>query len=131
MTLAVTRGAVDAMLAAARRAHPLEACGLLLSRNGTIVEAAIADNLAQDPSRHFEVDPVTLIAAHKAERSGGPSLAGYWHSHPSGRAKPSATDQADASGDGRVWAIVAEGTIGWFRDAPGGFVALPTPEITG
>ena len=35
-----------------------------------------------------------------------------------------ATDRAQATGDGRVWAIIGEGRIGWWRDAPSGFEPL-------
>ncbi|MFX6357473.1 Mov34/MPN/PAD-1 family protein, partial [Acinetobacter baumannii] len=51
-------------------------------------------------------------------------VLGYWHSHPSGRAEPSAEDARLASGDARVWAIVAGGAISLWRDTPQGFVAL-------
>ena len=72
--------------------------------------------------------PVLGSFAALPERAGGPEVLGYWHSHPSGSPEPSATDRAQAPGDGRVWAIIAPdgsgGTIGWWRDAPGGFVPL-------
>jgi hypothetical protein len=37
---------------------------------------------------------------------------------------PSAVDRANATADGRVWAIVGEGRVGWWRDGEGGFVPL-------
>ena len=131
MPLAVTRGVLATLVAEARAAHPNEACGLLLGEGSAITRAVRAANVDPEPSRHFEIDPAALIAAHKAERTGGLRVIGYWHSHPSGLPEPSAADQAQASGDRRIWAIVAGDAVGWFRDAPGGFVALPTPEISG
>ena len=106
------------------QAAPEEACGLLLGADGVVSEARRCANVAADPRRFFELDPVALIAAHRAERGGGPALIGYWHSHPSGVAEPSAEDQRQASGDGKVWTIVALGEVRFWRDAPQGFVAL-------
>lgn len=131
METAVTSGAKATLLAEAARAYPDEACGLLLGK-GRVIDAALpVRNVHPDPGRHFELDPAALIAAHRAARSGGPEVLGYYHSHPTGLAEPSATDRAMASGDGRIWAIVAAGAIGWWRDAPDGFEALPLRVVAG
>lgn len=118
------------MLAAAAAAHPREACGILLGTgqpdgDGHVAAATVAANLHPDPERHFEIDPAALIAAHRAARTGGPQVLGYWHSHPNGLAGPSATDRAHATGDRRVWAIVASGAITVWLDASDGFHPLP------
>ncbi|MFZ2997706.1 M67 family metallopeptidase [Sphingobium sp.] len=86
-----------------------EVCGLLLGAAGADRIDAIlpAANVAPDPARHFELDPITLFAAHRAARSGGPAILGHYHSHPSGIATPSATDLASAAPDGSLWLIVA------------------------
>jgi len=131
METTVTSGAKATLLAEAAAAHPLEACGLLLGQGGVITAAVPVRNVHPDPARHFELDPQALIAAHRAQRAGGPQVLGYYHSHPTGLAEPSATDRACASGDGRIWAIVAAGAIGWWRDAPGGFEALPLRVVAG
>lgn len=65
-----------------------------------------ATNVAANPARHFELDPATLFAAHKAARAGGPAILGHYHSHPSGRPEPSATDAASATPDGHLWLII-------------------------
>ncbi len=116
--------AYAAMLAAAERAHPREACGLLLGHGDHIALAQECTNVAPDPLHHFEIDPAELIAAHRAARSGGPALIGYFHSHPNGLVRPSATDSAQAAGDGRIWAIVAQGQVSLWRDVPSVFQAL-------
>jgi proteasome lid subunit RPN8/RPN11 len=126
MEFTVTSGAIATLLQEAARALPDEACGLLLGQGGRIERAVPCANVHPDPARHFEIDPAALIAAHRAARGGGPALLGYYHSHPAGRAEPSATDRASASGDGRIWAIVAGEQIGWWRDGPNGFEPLPT-----
>nr|WP_100867168.1 M67 family metallopeptidase [Novosphingobium kunmingense] len=131
MHVEVTSGALATLREEATLADPLECCGLLLGRGGRIDSVVPAANVHPDPARHFEIDPAALIAAHKAERAGGPQIVGYYHSHPAGPAEPSATDRAQASGDGRVWAIVAGPAVGWWRDAPGGFTALGLRLVEG
>lgn len=96
------------MQQAARAAAPLEACGLLFGEDGEISDFQAADNVAENPKKRFEIDPAALFAAIRAERDGGPRLIGYWHSHPGGDARPSATDAAMAAPDGKLWLIVAE-----------------------
>jgi proteasome lid subunit RPN8/RPN11 len=124
MPLTLTPQAHAAILAAADAAAPHEACGLLLGTATHIGTAAPTANVHSDPARHFEIDPAALIAAHKAARAGGLAVLGYFHSHPNGLARPSATDAASAAGDGRIWAIAAAGAVSLWRDSPSGFEAL-------
>jgi desampylase len=112
------------LIAEARAAFPDECCGLLLGRFGRIQTLQPTQNVHPTPETHFEIDPAALIAAHKAERAGGPRVVGYYHSHPNGRAEPSPTDRASAARDGKVWAIVANGDVRFFRDGEDGFEAL-------
>jgi predicted GIY-YIG superfamily endonuclease/proteasome lid subunit RPN8/RPN11 len=115
---------LDAILSHAAEAHPKECCGLLLGEEARITHAHPTANVHPDPATHFEIDPAALIAAHKAERAGGPRVVGYYHSHPNGRAEPSPTDRASSVRDGKVWAIVADGGVRFFRDGEDGFEAL-------
>jgi desampylase len=131
MDLEVTSGTIATLLEEATRAHPRECCGLLLGKGNRVALAQPAANVHPDPESHFEIDPKALIAAHRAARGGGLELLGYYHSHPGGRAEPSAADQAAASGDGRIWAIVAGGEVRFWRDQPGAFVALPSRVVGG
>lgn len=109
----------------AARSHPEEACGLLLGEGLRIVKYVPAANVHAQPRTHFEIDPIALIDAHKAARAGGSAIAGYFHSHPLGPARPSARDSAMAAHDGAVWAIWGEGDIIFWRDGSNGFAALP------
>ncbi len=125
MALTISRPAHAAMLDAAHSAAPREACGLLLGTGSHIESAAPTANVAPDPLRHFEIDPAALIAAHRAARDGsGPHVIGYFHSHPNGLARPSATDAASAARDGRIWVIVADNAITCWRDGADGFEPL-------
>jgi proteasome lid subunit RPN8/RPN11 len=137
MTLQVTSELFDALLAEAEAARPLECCGLLFgeAEEGRIDALTPAANVHVKPETHFEIDPQTLIDAHRAMRSGGPELVGYYHSHPDGRARPSATDTAMAAGDGMIWAIVGEHAgaraVTFWRAGDAGFSALPYRLVSG
>ena len=97
-----------------------EVCGLLFGAADRIDSAAPAGNAAADPARHFEIDPAALFAAIRAERGGGPRIAGHYHSHPSGSAVPSTHDAAAAHEPGRLWLIVAGEYAALWREKPGG-----------
>ena len=81
-------------------------------------------NVHPDPATHFEVSPQALIDAYRAEREGGLKVQGYFHSHPAGSARPSATDAQMASGDGRIWAIAGGEDITFWRSTAEGFAPL-------
>jgi proteasome lid subunit RPN8/RPN11 len=94
---------------------PLEACGLLFGTDGRIDAFQAVENVSETPDKAFEIDPRALFAALRAERAGGPRIVGYWHSHPSGDASPSATDAAMARADGKLWLIVAADGMALWR----------------
>lgn len=128
MAIETTSRVLQALRDAARAAHPRECCGLLLGEIGggdaRITQVVPTANVASDPLHRFEIDPAALIAAHRQARAGGPAVLGYYHSHPSGVAVPSATDKAGAARDGQIWAIVAGEDIGWWHDGEAGFAAI-------
>jgi desampylase len=126
MAIEVTSGVMATLREEAERAHPRECCGLLLGQGERIERAEPATNVHPQPERHFEIDPAALIAAHRAARAGGAQVLGYYHSHPTGQAEPSAADQAMAAHDGRIWAIVAGDKVSWWRDGVTGFEPLPS-----
>jgi desampylase len=96
----------DALVALAA-AHPdVEVCGLLFGTAKAIDDFERTANIAPDPARFFEIDPVALIAAHRRMRNGGPRITGYFHSHPGGPDEPSLTDIAQAAADDMLWMIV-------------------------
>lgn len=101
-----------------------ERCGLLLGRGGRIEAVLPAANVADDPARRFEIDPATLLDAHRAARAGGAAVVGHYHSHPGGPAQPSARDAAAAHGDGALWMIAG-------RDAVRLFAAVQRGRILG
>jgi proteasome lid subunit RPN8/RPN11 len=124
MEIVLTREAFDRVLGEAAGALPDEACGILLGQGTRIERAQPAHNVHPAPRTHFEIDPQALVDAHRAARSGGPQVLGYYHSHPSGPAEPSDTDRAMAAGDGSVWAIAVGGDVRCWRDDAAGFAEL-------
>ncbi|WP_417621757.1 Mov34/MPN/PAD-1 family protein [Parasphingorhabdus sp.] len=87
-------------------AAPKEICGILFGEEGQVTCYNSTRNVADDPIRHFEIDPVALIAAERHQRHGGPAILGYYHSHPGSEVRPSVTDAGSAAADGRLWLIL-------------------------
>jgi proteasome lid subunit RPN8/RPN11 len=115
-------------------AHPArERCGLLFGDADRITGASLCTNVAADPARTFEIDPAALFGALRDERRGGATLVGYWHSHPSGDVRPSATDAAMAAPDGKLWLIVGGGDVAVWRagNEAGGTRFSPVPYRAG
>jgi proteasome lid subunit RPN8/RPN11 len=128
MKAEISRSLLDRIAARAAVSPDAEVCGLLLgSRIGDrffIVDAPAAANVAPHPQTGFEIDPAMLIAAHRAERAGGPTLLGHYHSHPYGPAAPSPRDAAAAE-PGRLWLILGEGAARlWLARSAGDFTAV-------
>jgi proteasome lid subunit RPN8/RPN11 len=103
-----------ALAALAEAAYPREACALLVGQDAgdalAVAEIVPAANVATDPDREFELDPAVHIAVLRRLRddAGGTNLIiGHWHSHPNGRAEPSAKDAAMIGDPGLVWLITA------------------------
>jgi desampylase len=117
-------GVVASMIAHARRDAPRECCGVLVGRDDEIVEAVATRNLSDDVNR-FLIDPRDHVAAMRDARLRGLSVVGFYHSHPHGAARPSASDLAEASYPDHLYAIVgfesAGGEVGLFRLRDGSF----------
>jgi proteasome lid subunit RPN8/RPN11 len=104
---AMRAAALDAVVRHARERSPQECCGLLLGRGVEIVEAVRARNIADDPVRRFLIDPRDHIAARRTARRSGVDLIGFYHSHPSSPAEPSATDLEELTYPGHLYLIVS------------------------
>lgn len=124
MDIQVSSGVLESIQFLADYAQPRECCGILFGTGNRIDTYLSADNVHPAPETHFEIDPAALIEAYRAEREGGPQVVGYYHSHPTGDAAPSATDRQRAAHDGKVWAIIAGGVVRFFRDGEDRFEPL-------
>lgn len=126
MMIKVSSSALTQMHELADNAYPNECCGLMLGRDGWVTQIMPAANVHPSPARHFEIDPQTLINAHRSARDTpeGPQIIGYYHSHPDGPAQPSETDAAMAHNDDMIWAIFGAEEIAFWRDTENGFAPL-------
>jgi len=130
MSLMISSPLLDEMMRAAGESPGREICGLLLGHGDRVEKVVRCANVAADPRDSFEIDPVALIAAHRAARSGGPAPIGHYHSHPRGSAEPSARDAAAAE-PGSYWIIIAGAELRCWRAATGGAfeaVSIVTPD---
>lgn len=120
MKLVISSTILDDLQLHAKETAPQEACGLLFGDIGTVLRFSAVKNIAENPTRHFEIDPATLIAAERAMRDGGLNIIGYYHSHPSGSVSPSKTDAAMAAPDGRIWLIINGQEVAAWRSVANG-----------
>jgi desampylase len=101
----------DAILTAAARAYPDECCGLIEGidrENGwEAVEVHESRNVSGEPRRRFLVDPQTQFDLMRALRGSERRVIGCFHSHPGGRAEPSADDRASAFESNFLYLIAA------------------------
>jgi proteasome lid subunit RPN8/RPN11 len=86
-----------AVVAHARRARPLECCGLLVGTGRHLAFAVPMDNVESSRVR-YRIDDRAHIELRRVLRRFVPplSICGVYHSHPAGDARPSATDIRDA-----------------------------------
>lgn len=115
MSIGISRGTLDAILADVAMDGGRERCGLLFGGNGRVDAAQPVANVHPNPARFFELDPAALIAAHRHARAGGAAMIGHYHSHPHGAPVPSVEDAACAQQGGLVWIIVAQGVARAWR----------------
>ncbi|HEY2034880.1 MAG TPA: M67 family metallopeptidase [Rhizomicrobium sp.] len=138
MTTLILSAALREQIAGqALAAMPRECCGLIEGkRDGDVVRIVAlhpANNLAADTDR-FEIDPVDHFHAIRVARANGHEIVGCYHSHPNGRAEPSARDAEGAWDESFIWLIAAvSGTavsVGGFRRLANNWQRLDLQEIT-
>jgi proteasome lid subunit RPN8/RPN11 len=124
----IRRETLDAIVAHARTAAPVECCGLLIGSGASIDQAVRAQNIAAKPAR-FLIDPKDHIDARREARRRGLEVLGFYHSHPQSPARPSETDVAEAAYPEAVHLIVSlaggDADAGLFRIERGTAVEVP------
>lgn len=105
MSTAVLVLEIPPELVAAGRKHaedcfPEECCGVLLgtfeASKPRVVRLVAAANVAAARNRRYEIGPETLARALRQASREGLSLLGFYHSHPQGSSRPSASDLQEA-----------------------------------
>jgi len=127
--ITIACGVIDGIVAHARDSVPAECCGLLLGGADTVLAAAPARNIADDPARRFLIDPKDHIDGRRHARDRGLQVVGFYHSHPVSPAEPSAADLAEASYPGHLYVIVslaaATPNVTVYRFDAGNFQPMP------
>ena len=111
--LIFTQDQYDDMLQQVIEHVPLEACGLLAGRNGSVSKVLPIRNQAQSPVR-FVMDPYEQLQAFEWIDSQDLDLVGIFHSHPAGPETVSVTDIREAAYEvvHLIWSRV-EGGEAW------------------
>jgi proteasome lid subunit RPN8/RPN11 len=94
--LIFTQDQYDDMLRHVAAIVPLEACGLLAGRNGSVSKVLPIRNQVQSPVR-FVMDPYEQLQAFEWIDSQELELVGIFHSHPAGPETVSVTDIREAA----------------------------------
>lgn len=82
---------LEAMIAHALEDAPVECCGLLAARDGTVIAVHRAKNVEASPYR-FKIDGLEQLRITRTMDAEGSELAGFYHSHTGSEARPSPTD---------------------------------------
>ncbi len=90
-SLTIQRNHMYAMEMHLNAAAPLEGCGLLGGRNGTVELVLPVKNAAASPTR-FTMEPKAQLRAMNQIEGEGLELLAIFHSHPRGSSTPSPTD---------------------------------------
>ena len=104
--VAITRAALDTMVAGSRAAAPLEACGMLGGTGGRITACYELTNADASPV-HYRMLPEEQFAAVRDMRARKLAMAGVWHSHPARPARMSAEDLRLAFTAGVAYVVVS------------------------
>jgi len=89
--LTIARSVWAELAAAAEKAVPNEACGLLAGRDGNVTKFYPMTNVDASPE-HFSMKPEEQFAAVKDMRRMELKMLAIWHSHPSTPPRMSAED---------------------------------------
>lgn len=89
--ISLTDNVFETMLEAARKAAPLETCGLLAGTGERASRCYVLTNADASPE-HYSMKPEEQFAAVKDMRATGLKVLAIWHSHPASPARMSAED---------------------------------------
>lgn len=104
--MVIPRQHLDAMLRHCREGFPNEACGLLATSDGEVVEVYALDSVEPSPV-FYRIDPQAQLQAMLDMDERGWELGGIFHSHTRTRAYPSATDIGLAHYPDALYVIVS------------------------
>lgn len=91
MSLSISKAVYDEIVDAARKAAPLEACGLLAGNEKRVTKCYALTNV-DAAADHYSMEPAEQFAAVKDMRARGLKIMGVWHSHPTSPPRMSPED---------------------------------------
>ncbi len=91
MALVLDAESLEQIIRRSKEALPAEACGLMLGKNGRVLEVRPTANAAGSASR-YQLDPDEQFLIFKEVEERGWTVLGVYHSHPTSEAYPSETD---------------------------------------
>jgi proteasome lid subunit RPN8/RPN11 len=106
-TVRIQRGVSSELRNHAQRQPRLECCGLLAGQDGVITHVFPAVNVANDPSKNYEIAPSEIFRMMREFRAAGLEFLGIYHSHPNSENQPSARDIELAYYSEEVYLIVS------------------------
>lgn len=77
---------------AAEDAYPSEACGALLGHGDLVMEICPLPNRSSAPGHSYDIGPSDLEPLMRVATPDGPSVIGFYHSHPDADPEPSRLD---------------------------------------
>ena len=117
----------DAILERARDGAPEEICGIFggdfePEGRSRVRSQYPAENVAETPRTRYRIDPEEQLEVFERLEDDGEEIVGFYHSHPRGPPRPSATDEAQATWPDRSYLIVSLepleiGSWRWKNDA--------------
>ena len=109
--LSVSQEVYETVIDHARRGGKEEVCGVLGGEYGEEHRYAYtgreAENVADTPRSTYRIEPKEQLELMEEIRKRGQDIVGFYHSHPSGPPRPSATDAAQATWPGYSYLIVS------------------------
>lgn len=104
------RGSYDTIVDHTHDGNPYEVCGILGGQLGDetsrVESVHPAENAADTPASAYAIEPADLLELLETIDDEGRDVVGFYHSHPKGPSRPSATDVDRAAWDGRSYLIV-------------------------
>ncbi|MFB1065920.1 desampylase [Natrinema sp. H-ect4] len=102
----------EAILERAREGMPDEVCGVLGGAyepdgRSRVRSQYPAENVAETPRTRYEIDSEQQLRIFERLEDRGEEIVGFYHSHPRGPPRPSATDAARATWPDRSYLIVS------------------------
>lgn len=112
MAITLPRAIINQILEQAQASPGAEVCGLMGARDSRPTRCYPVANAADQPLRHFRMEPQQQIAAMREMRERGEELFAIYHSHPEAAARPSAEDLQQAAYPEAYYLIASLATEG-------------------